>query len=324
MVTIDQVVDILAQTVFSVKGACGLAIATIMNKDFYSGRPFMFAWLVLVVVFRLLAVVNRGLADQPKKWTPPAPKDIIVVTGAASGLGLLVSGILSERGLEVVAVDCKKLPIGLAQSEQFELDIADQVAVDTMAAKVLEMGTPKAIVHCAGVVRGGKLDSLQPEDIRLMVDVNYLGNLWITKAFMGPMMQRDGGSMILSIASSTALAAPAGAGVYAATKAALRANHEALRYETAKSNLRTLLVTPGQLDTAMFANVQNPAPRMAPTLRGVDLAVDIVDAIYAGRTGEIRKPFYAQILPAVSLLPQSLIDFLRGFVGIDCAMDTAA
>lgn len=322
MVTIDQIFEILAQTIFSIKGSVGLLLATVMNRDFNRFRTFMIVWLVSVIVVRALTKLNRRIVDDPASWTPPEAKDTVVVTGAASGLGLLIAGLLSERDIKVIALDKATIPIGIANSESFTIDISDEDAVKEVAAKVLKQGAPKAIIHCAGIIIPGPVKELSFNAIASMMKVNYLGNLWVTKAFLDPMLERPDGAMIITVASSTALAAPAGAGIYAATKAALRSTYEALRYEIRGTKLRSLVYTPGQLDTAMFTTLDNPSPWFSPTLRGVDVAVDIVDALYRGRKGEIRRPTYAFTLPIASLLPQSLVDYMRDKIGIDRAMET--
>ncbi|PRT54293.1 putative oxidoreductase C16H5.14c [Wickerhamiella sorbophila] len=323
MVTVDQIVDILAQTVCSIKGSCGLLLATVMNRDFSRFRGLMIFWLVCVIVVRAVIKLNRRIVDDPASWKPPVAQDAVVVTGAASGLGLLIAGLLSERGIKVIALDKAAIPIGIANCKSFTVDISDEEAVKAIAGTVMkDTGAPKAIIHCAGIVIPGYIKDLSFNAIASMMKVNYLGNLWVTKAFLDPMLGRQDGAMIITVASSTALAAPAGAGIYAGTKAALRLTYEAFRYETQDSQLRSLVYTPGQLDTAMFQSLDNPSPWFSPTLRGVDVAVDIVDALYRGRTGEIRRPLYAFTLPVASLLPQSLVDYMRHKIGIDRAMET--
>lgn len=95
-----------------------------------------------------------------------------------------------------------------------------------------------------------------------------------------------------------------------------------LRYSAnpAASNIKTILVAPGQLSTSLFAGVRTPSKFFAPVVEPVELAKEIVAMVDSGRSGEIRVPFYAEWIPVLQALPAGLQRVLRSWSGLDLAM----
>lgn len=113
---------------------------------------------------------------------------------------------------------------------------------------------------------------------------------------------------------------------YTAAKAGLLAMHASLREELrhsehlAASNIRTVLVAPGQLSTALFGRVNTPSKFLAPLVEPVELAKEIVAMVDSGRSGDIRVPFYAEWIPVLQALPAGLQRIARSWSGLDRAM----
>lgn len=113
---------------------------------------------------------------------------------------------------------------------------------------------------------------------------------------------------------------------YTATKAGLLAFHASLRAELGTStdpaaeSIKTILVTPGQLDTPMFQQLKTPSNFLAPVVPPVDLAKAIVDMIDSGWSGEISLPLYATWGSIIPALPASIQKILKGLSGMDAAM----
>ena len=117
---------------------------------------------------------------------------------------------------------------------------------------------------------------------------------------------------------------------YTAAKAGLLAMHASLQAELsysphpATSNIRTVLVAPGQLSTSLFAGVKTPSKFLAPLVEPVELAKEIVAMVDSGRSGELRFPFYARWIPVLQALPPGLQVLVRSWSGLDRAMIDAA
>ena len=104
--------------------------------------------------------------------------------------------------------------------------------------------------------------------------------------------------------------------------------HASLRAELASptapegaENIRTILVTPGQLSTNLFAGVKTPNSFFGPVVEPVELAREIVRMVDAGESGEISMPFYARWIDWLHVLPVGLQRILRRLSGVDRAMD---
>ena len=99
--------------------------------------------------------------------------------------------------------------------------------------------------------------------------------------------------------------------------------HASLKAELpASSNIKTVLVTPGQVSTSLFAGVQTPSTFLGPVLEPVDVAKDIIRAIDHGCSADIALPLYARWVPILVVLPVGLQRVVRWACGLDHAMDS--
>jgi short-subunit dehydrogenase len=89
-----------------------------------------------------------------------------------------------------------------------------------------------------------------------------------------------------------------------------------------RSNIKTILVEVGQMDTEMFARVETTwyASFIGPVLEAKDVGRAIVNMIDRGESGIIRMPFYATLVPWYGIMPGSLQMVLRWASGIDRAL----
>lgn len=116
---------------------------------------------------------------------------------------------------------------------------------------------------------------------------------------------------------------------YTATKAALLAFHASLTAELAlpppqgNPNIKTILVTTGQLSTELFNGVASSAFSrfVGPTVEVKDLAMQIVGMIDGGEGGVVTAPAYTRWIGVLGLLPLGLQKVARGFSGVDVAMN---
>jgi hypothetical protein len=101
--------------------------------------------------------------------------------------------------------------------------------------------------------------------------------------------------------------------------------HASLKAELALSRdpgarlIRTVLVAPGQVGTALFARVRTPSNFLAPVVEPTVLAREIVRVLDAGESGEVRVPLYAAWVPAMAGLPVGVQAVVRRWSGMDRA-----
>lgn len=137
------------------------------------------------------------------------------------------------------------------------------------------------------------------------------------------MLASDRGT-IVTISSVLAHLGAANLSDYTASKAALLALHSSLRAELARNpqaqNIRTILCTPGQLSTPMFARVRTPSSFFAPVVAPVDVAKEIIKMVDRGESGEIAVPLYARWIGWLSVLPVGVQSIVRAWSGVDAAM----
>lgn len=109
---------------------------------------------------------------------------------------------------------------------------------------------------------------------------------------------------------------------YAAAKAGISALHRSLAAELRQSHpqIRTVLVTAGQLSTPLFYGVQTPNRFLAPVVEPVDVAKEVIAAIDNGRNAEIGMPLYARWINWYTVLPVGLQAIVRKVAGVDTAM----
>jgi short-subunit dehydrogenase len=142
------------------------------------------------------------------------------------------------------------------------------------------------------------------------------------------MFASETGGTIVTIASVLGKLGASHLSDYTASKAGLIAMHASLRAElNSKSapegaeNIRTILVTPGQLSTALFEGVETPSSFWGPVVEPVELAREIVKMVDAGESGEISLPLYARHIDWLHVLPVGLQKIVRRLSGVDRAME---
>ncbi|MBO0907574.1 SDR family oxidoreductase [Arthrobacter sunyaminii] len=180
-----------------------------------------------------------------------------VVTGASSGIGAAAVRALRNSGWDVVAVarrgDRLQALAAETGAQAITADVTDGQSVARMAEEVLATGGVDAVINNAGGAWGvdsvatGKLG-----DWEAMYNVNVLGALRVTQAFL-PALRASGQGSVLMLTSTAALASYEGGGGYCAAKSAEQALAETLRLEEAENNVRVIEILPGMVKTEEFS-----------------------------------------------------------------------
>jgi len=252
----------------------------------------------------------------------------VLVTGGGSGLGRLLACGAAQRGASEViiwdlsaergqaTVDIIKAHGGVAQT--MVVDVTDQPGVAAAAEKV---GSIDILINNAGVVSGRPLLENKESSIERTLQVNLHSLFWVTRAFLGDMLQRDHGR-IVTIASAAGLIGPAKMTDYSASKFGAFGFNEALRNELRQKDSRvtTLIIAPYFMGTGMFDGVKTRFSALLPILRPTFVAGATLNAIESGRS-VLELPWFVNSLALLRLLPVKVMDLTADLFGINHTMD---
>jgi short-subunit dehydrogenase len=135
------------------------------------------------------------------------------------------------------------------------VDVTDKEAVDAMAAEVLAaIGTVDILVNNAGIGYNNDLRSTPPSDWKRLMDINFMGVLYVTHAFLPDMISKGGGQIVNMSTGQVFFPVPTW-GAYAASKAALATWSECLTWELSMFGIRVTTVYPGLISTPFYKDV---------------------------------------------------------------------
>lgn len=211
------------------------------------------------------------------------PKPTAVVTGASSGIGAATAHALAAAGYHLVVgarrvERLREVTTGL-DAEVYSLDVTDRASVRRFAGQVQALDL---LVNNAGAALG--LDSLEgavEERWQAMFELNVMGTLRVTRAFL-PALRAAGHGHVINVGSTAAIETYPGGGGYTASKHALRALTRTLRLELLGEPIRVTDITPGMVDTE-FSRVRfgGDTHRAAQVYRGMTplAAEDVAECI---------------------------------------------
>jgi NADP-dependent 3-hydroxy acid dehydrogenase YdfG len=183
---------------------------------------------------------------------------LIMVTGAAQGLGAAICRVLAREGAAVIATDrntdkLDALVDEVRQSqgiiEGYTMDVADPVSVaSTITGIIRDHGSIYGVVNNAGIDYTKSIDELSFEEWNKVIAVNLSGPFNIAKAVY-PHMKQNGRGHIVNIASTASKRAWPNASAYHASKWGLLGFSHALHAEARKDNIKVTAVLAGGMQT---------------------------------------------------------------------------
>lgn len=204
------------------------------------------------------------------------------ITGAGSGIGRALALRLAGDGCHLALADNDAA--GLAETAALagpqirvtatELDVADEKAVYGWAAStVADHGSVNLVVNNAGVALSGTVGSLPLDDYRWIMDINFWGVVYGTKAFL-PHLEAAGGGHVVNLSSIFGVAAQPLMSGYNASKYAVRGFTESLRQdlELAGSAVSATCVHPGGIKTNIARAARMDGSVAAATGKPTDAA----------------------------------------------------
>ncbi|EKX62237.1 SDR family oxidoreductase [Streptomyces ipomoeae] len=196
---------------------------------------------------------------------------LVLVTGAAGGIGRATAFAFAEAGARVIAVDrdaegaartaeLSRL-VGAPEAWAETVDVSDEQAMEKLAERVAaEYGVVDVLVNNAGIGLSGSFLDTTPEDWRKVLDVNLWGVIHGCRLFGRQMVERGQGGHIVNTASAAEYLPSRTLPAYSTSKAAVLMLSECLRAELAGQGIGVSAICPGIVNTnitstARFAGV---------------------------------------------------------------------
>ncbi|WP_424212753.1 SDR family oxidoreductase [Streptomyces sp. BI20] len=206
-----------------------------------------------------------GLPAAPKgPWAERFAGQLVLVTGAASGIGRATVFAFAEARARVIAVDMDaegarrtaelSRLVGAPQAWAECVDVSDEAAMEKLAAKVAaEYGVVDVLVNNAGIGLSGPFLETSSEDWRRVLDVNLWGVIHGCRIFGRQMAERGQGGHIVNTASAAAYLPSRVLPAYSTSKAAVLMLSECLRAELADRSIGVSAICPGIVNTNITA-----------------------------------------------------------------------
>jgi short-subunit dehydrogenase len=199
---------------------------------------------------------------------------VVVITGAASGIGRALAVDLAKMGAQLALADLNTA--GLEETRKllgdasinvrtYTVDVSKAAAVEDFAQRVQQdFGRTSLLVNNAGVALMGTFAEVSIEDMQWLMGINFWGVVHGCKFFM-PMLAREADAHIVNVSSIFGLIGPPGQTAYAASKFAVRGFSESLREE----------LRPG---TGIKVTSVHPAGIATPIAQTARAAVSVTEA----------------------------------------------
>jgi short-subunit dehydrogenase len=202
--------------------------------------------------------------------------NVVVVTGASSGIGRATAFAFARRGVVVVVTARRVEPLAELARECESLggralavpaDVTDGAAVEGVARRAVEaFGRVDVWVNNAAVTIFGRLEEAPPDAHRRLVETNLLGCVHGARAAL-PIFREQGAGILINVSSIVGTMGQPFTSTYTATKWAIRGLSESLRMELADApGIRVCTVLPGSIDTPLFQHGANYTGRAVKPL----------------------------------------------------------
>ena len=254
----------------------------------------------------------------------------VLITGGARGVGLEMALQFAQRGACIVLADLdeRALPEARAAVEVLKatvrawpVDVTDPPSILTLRERVhAEVGPLDVLVNNAGVVFGGPFADVPLEQHFKTFEVNTLGVVAMTHAFLPDLVSRPEAHLVNIASASGFIGLPYGA-AYASSKWAVIGFSESIRSELkliGQDHVRVTIVCPSYIGTGMFEGVK--PPKTTHVLEPEFIAAKVVEAVEHD-TLYVLEPWLVKLTPLLrDLLPTRLYDMLGSALGATTGM----
>ena len=250
----------------------------------------------------------------------------VVITGATSGIGREAALEFARSGASVVAAGRRKdRLLDLAnqiwavggQALAIQTDVSDEEQVHALVEQTVEhFGRLDTLVNNAGVGLAARFEDQSIEDFRRVMDVNFWGAVYASKAALSQMRRQPAGGVIINISSIMGKRGVPYETAYCASKFALAGFSQALRAEVMSDKIDVSTIFPGAIETEIFEASSNQAglefPGYLPKFPARSLARVIVQNARFPQP-EVVMAMDAQAINFFNTFAPNLVDLALGF-----------
>ncbi|XP_075824154.1 epidermal retinol dehydrogenase 2 [Microtus pennsylvanicus] len=282
-------------------------------------------------LFSILEALLFQLISKPKK---NVAGEIVLITGAGSGLGRLLALQFARLGAVLVLWDVNKeaneeslqaaRDAGATRAHAYTCDCSQREEVYRVADQVKkEVGDVSILINNAGIVTGKKFLDCPDDLMEKSLDVNFKAHLWTYKAFLPAMVANNHGHLVC-ISSSAGLVGVNGLADYCASKFAAFGFAESVFLETSaqkQNGIKTTIVCPFFIKTGMFEGCTTACPSLLPILEPEYAVRKIVEAILQEKLYLYMPKFLYFIMFLKSFLPVKTGMLIADYLGVFHVMD---
>lgn len=187
-------------------------------------------------------------------------KNLIVITGASSGIGQSVASLFAKAGYPLLLLARSPIEkINASNVMSAQIDVTDRAQlVEAIKKAEAKLGPVDCLINNAGVMLLGEMDAQDPHEWQKMFDVNVMGVLNGIHAVLPQMKQRQRGT-IINVSSIAGRKTFPNHAAYCGTKFAVHAVTENTREEVAKHNVRMITIAPGAVETKLLSHTTSDA-----------------------------------------------------------------
>ncbi|WP_319462244.1 3-oxoacyl-ACP reductase [Micromonospora sp. RTP1Z1] len=232
--------------------------------------------------------VGAGTAQPPADWDRPLDGQVVLVTGAARGIGAALARVLARDGAQVVALDVPAAGDELAAvaneiaGSAVQLDLTTPDAPARLARHLADRhGRVDVVVHNAGITRDKTLGRMDADRWDSVIDVNLSSQERINDVLLERALIPTGGR-IVSVSSIAGIAGNRGQTNYATSKAGVIGLVDSLAPALRERGISVNAVAPGFIETRLTARIPlmlREAGRRMNSLSQGGLPVDVAETI---------------------------------------------
>ncbi len=182
-------------------------------------------------------------------------RSVILITGGSDGLGKEIAKLLVSRHTVVILSRSEEKTKAVAGELKCDYAVADvsnpvrlKSAIDKVLAKHQRLD---CLVNCAGVWIEGDLETNNPLDIKMALEVNILGTILATQAVI-PQMKKQQSGLVINISSQSGIYTKSQRSVYTASKWAITGFTKSLQAELEPQGIKVTGIYPGKFKSDMF------------------------------------------------------------------------